>query len=219
MKQIDSARSALALLWEQGFFRTWKTQKEIEGRLNELGHHYSVGALRMALTRAAFITALSTGTGLQFAQRRPVIDKRIDEVENQLFEAELVKKFGSTFETEMADLLHNFGRSGTCTAFLLRKILEKLIYIMFSRNGKLDKIEDGRVPGRIIGLEAMLKVCTQEKKANGTPYLTSNTATAVQGVKFLGDASAHNPIANIDMKTILPQMPYIITAYKELLDY
>ena len=38
-------------------------------------------------------------------------------------------------------------------------------------------------------------------------------AREIRGIKFLGDASAHNPLIDIDMKTIVPQMPYIITAY------
>ncbi len=44
----------------------------------------------------------------------------------------------------------------------------------------------------------------------------TKTAKEIQGIKFLGDTSAHNPLTEVDMKTIIPQMPYIITAYKEL---
>jgi len=42
------------------------------------------------------------------------------------------------------------------------------------------------------------------------------TAKEINGIKFLGDASAHNPLINVEMKTIIPQMPFIITAYEEL---
>jgi hypothetical protein len=61
----------------------------------------------------------------------------------------------------------------------------------------------------------MIDVAVQEK-LNGVPFLLSKTAKEIKGVKFLGDAAAHNPLATVDIKTIVPQMPYIITAYDEL---
>jgi len=50
----------------------------------------------------------------------------------------------------------------------------------------------------------------------GCLFLSPKTAEKIEGIKFLGDTSAHNPLVNVDMETILPQMPFIITAYKEL---
>ena len=61
----------------------------------------------------------------------------------------------------------------------------------------------------------MINVAVTEK-VGGVPFLTPKTAKEIQGIKFLGDAAVHNPLANVDMKTILPQMPYIITAFEEL---
>lgn len=212
-----SAPSMLKLLWEGGFFKTWKNFSQIEARLHELGHHYNGNTLRMALTRAKFITEGGSAILVQYAQKMPAVNKEIDAIEDELFESSMIKKFGSDFETELADLHLNFGRSGNCSAFLLRKILEKLIYITFAKAKLLHKIEDRGVPGRIVGLDAMIKAATQEKGADGRPFLTVNTAKNIEGLKFLGDASAHNPLTEVDMKTILPQMPFIITAYKELL--
>ena len=42
------------------------------------------------------------------------------------------------------------------------------------------------------------------------------TAKLIEGIKFLGDSAAHNPLTNVEMDTIIPQMPYIITAYEEI---
>src|SRR5208283_1843777 len=60
-------------------------------------------------------------------------DSKVQKIQNELFSDGLLKKLGSNFEVEFRDLLHNFGESGTCTAFLLRKILEKLIYLAFAK--------------------------------------------------------------------------------------
>jgi len=142
-------------------------------------------------------------------------NRKIMAIEEELFSDKLLKKLGDDFSIEINDLRHNFGLSGNCTAFLLRKILEKLIYITFSKNNIEIKLEDKTKPGGLIGLETMINLCASEK-VNGVPFLMSKTAKEIRGIKFLGDVSAHNPLTNVDIKTIIPQMPYIITAYEEL---
>jgi hypothetical protein len=42
------------------------------------------------------------------------------------------------------------------------------------------------------------------------------TAKEIEGIKFLGDASAHNPLIIVSMEIIEPVMPFIVTAYSEL---
>jgi len=64
-------------------------------------------------------------------------------------------------------------------------------------------------------LGTMINIASSEK-IRGISFLTPKTAKEIKGIKFLGDAAAHNPLINVDMKTIIPQMPYIITAYEEL---
>jgi hypothetical protein len=54
------------------------------------------------------------------------------------------------------------------------------------------------------------------EKLQGVPFIWPKTANEIRGIKFLGDAAAHNPLANVEIDTILPEMPYIITAYEEL---
>jgi hypothetical protein len=142
-------------------------------------------------------------------------DRKVQKVQQELFSDGLLKKLGSNFEIEFRDLQHNFGESGTCTAFLLRKILEKLIHLAFAKQGLVKKLADKTDPHRLVGLEAMINLAVSEKP-DGVPFLTSKTAKEIQGLKFLGDSAAHNPLANVDMKTILPQMPFIITAFEEL---
>jgi len=131
----------------------------------------------------------------------------------QIFSENLVKKLGKDFETEIKDVAIVYGGSGTCTAFLLRKILEKLVFLTFAKNGISDQLKDKN--GDFVGLKTMLDLCTANK-VSGKPYLMPKTAKEITGIKFLGDTSAHNPLINVDMKTIVPQMPFMITAYEEL---
>lgn len=136
-------------------------------------------------------------------------------IEEQLFSEELTKRLERDFGREMAELHDNFGRNGNCTAFLLRKILEKLIIIVFGKNGKEKLLEDKGRPGGWIGLKEMLETAAGEK-LNGVAFLIPKTASEIKGIKFLGDTVAHNPLVDVELSTILSQMPFIITAYQEL---
>jgi len=142
-------------------------------------------------------------------------DKRIHDVEAQLFSDTLVKALARDFSTELAELQTNFGKHGNATAFLLRKILEKLLIIVFGKLGRTSAIEDKSRPGGWKGLQEIVDIASREK-VSGLPVLTGRTATELRGIKFLGDTAAHNPLVNVEMPTIVPQMPFLITAFGEL---
>jgi hypothetical protein len=131
----------------------------------------------------------------------------------QIFSERLIKTMGKAFETEIKDITFVYGKSGTCTAFLLRKILEKLIFLTFAKNGLSDKLKDNN--GDFVGLKTMVNLATANK-VQGKPFLMPTTAKEIEGIKFLGDISAHNPLINVEMRTIISQMAFITTAYEEL---
>lgn len=212
-RTANSASGALEMLWQEGIFKTWYRLNQISQILGERGNHFSKPELALALRRASFLTRRGPRGSFEYIQRIPAINKEIDEIGDDLFSGELIKKLGDDFSEEISDLQWNFGKSGTCSAFLLRKILEKLIFLTFSKNGLGNKLQTSQ--GKFIGLEAMINLASSEK-ISGLPFLMPQTAEKIKAIKFLGDASAHNPLANVDMETINPQIPYIITAYKEL---
>jgi hypothetical protein len=142
-------------------------------------------------------------------------DKKIQELQAELFSKELSKRLKKDFGREMDELHDNFGKHGNSTAFLLRKILEKLLIVAFGKNGKEHLLEDPQRPGGYKGLKDMIEVAAREKY-RGIPFMTHKTAEATKGIKFLGDTAAHNPKVNVAMNTIVPQMPFIMTAYEEL---
>lgn len=140
---------------------------------------------------------------------------RLTEIERDLFSNGLLRKMEKDFRQELKELKPNFGSNGNCTAFLLRKTLEKLIIIVLSKNGRGTLLQDKARPGGWAGLKTLIEVAAREK-VNGVPFLTAKTADEIKGVKFLGDTAAHNPLVGVDSRTILPQMPFVITAYEEL---
>lgn len=212
----DNAVSCVKTLWEEGFFNDTRKLKEVSNRIAERwGNNFYASDVSKSLQKASFLIRSGRRGLFRYKQRISPKIKKIKRVEEELFSSDLVSKLGTPFATEIQDLRLNFGRSGSCTAFLLRKILEKAIFLAFAKKGISAKLEDGSGTGRLIGLEAMVDTAAREK-VSGIPFLLPKTANSTKGMKFLGDTSAHNPLINVDMETILPQMPFIVTAYKEL---
>lgn len=214
-RQGKNPSDAIRILWEEGFFVLRKNLYAITQELSGRGNNFSLVEIAIAISRSRFLSRYGKRGTYKYAQKISAVSKEIEKFESDLFSGDLIKNLGKDFACEIDDLKLNFGKSGNCTAFLLRKILEKLIYITFAKNNLVLKLENGTKTGRLVGLEAMINIASIEK-ANGTPFLMPKTAEEIKGVKFLGDTSAHNPLVEVDMKTILPQMPFIITAYKEL---
>jgi hypothetical protein len=128
---------------------------------------------------------------------------------------ELMKVYKREFKTEFQDLQYVFGNSGTCTAFLLRKILEKAVFLALLRNGVDERDLKEPRSGKYFGLEALLNIAAVTK-VRGIPILLPRTIKMIQGIKFLGDVAAHNYLVNVDIGDITPQLPFITTALKEL---
>lgn len=208
----QSVPQILEDLWKQGFFSIERNFQGTKNQLGKLGCNPTDVALRMALNRGKFLTKRGTRGDYRYIQKRA--PKKIILTADVLPD-ELIVALGKEFETEIEDLRLNYGQSGTCTAFLLRKILEKLIFLTFAKNGLEDKLGNNTKSGGLVGLQTMLNLAVGHK-IHGKPFLMPKTSKAIEGIKFLGDSSAHNPLVNVSMTTIVPVMPFIVTAYSEL---
>jgi len=208
---VKKAPQALKVLWARKFFDGKERRfQEIKKELSKLGCNPSDKTLHMALKNAKYLTRRGKRGHYLYIQKYASEELTLNE---EILPKALIKKLGKNFKTEIADLELNYGKSGTCTAFLLRKILEKLIFLSFARSGISEKLKDKK--GDFVSLKTMLNLATTYE-VHGIPFLMPKTAKAIAGIKFLGDVSAHNPLINVEMKTIVPQMPFIITAYREL---
>lgn len=217
LPNATESKELLQMLQGEGYFRSPRGLGEISKALKTKGYPTKNDILAKELIIAVRSGLLERGTySNQWKYKdKPESKRGSGRTGQKVLDHELIRRLGDNFKIEMSDLSIVYGASGTCTAFLLRKILEKLIYLTFAKQGMEKKIEDPQSHGYLLGLEAMVTVAAKEK-VGGTPFLLPRTAKEIRGLKFLGDAAAHNPLINIDMRTIEPQMPFIITAYKEL---
>jgi hypothetical protein len=209
--EIKKAPQALKHLWEKKFFDgKYRKFTAIKKEIGKLHCNPSDQTMQAALGAAKYLTRKGQRGNYSYIQKYPSGGTTLNE---DVFPEKLAKLLSKDFVTEISDLNLNFGKSGTCTAFLLRKILEKLIFITFAKNSLSDQLKDKQ--GDFVGLKTMLSLATAHK-VKGKPFLMPKTAKEIEGIKFLGDTSAHNPLTNVEMKTIILQMPFIITAYEEL---
>jgi len=129
------------------------------------------------------------------------------------FPEEVVMKLGRRFETDFKELKIVYGRCSNCTAFLMRKIIEKALYYAFTTNGLENKITYEK--GKVISLDALISKASNEY-IEGTPILSGHTAQRLRGIKFLGDMAAHNCSINVDMKMIETEIKFYTIALKEI---
>jgi len=132
------------------------------------------------------------------------------------FPKELVKKLGKKFETDIKDLRLVWNRSGNCMAFLLRRIIEKAIYLAFARQGMIDKLKDSSDPSKLVGLGKMIDIATSEKTRDGTPFLMPKIADHLKRSKFLGDVAAHDFLIDVYPKQVQLETNFVITALEAL---
>jgi hypothetical protein len=65
------ATAALTMLWEEGFFRSWRNANAIDAQLGHTGHHFSSPELGMALKRARNLTRRGTRGKYEYIQKYP----------------------------------------------------------------------------------------------------------------------------------------------------
>ncbi|MCI0352390.1 MAG: hypothetical protein L0Z53_23480 [Acidobacteriales bacterium] len=68
-----TATEALRILWEDGFFRTWKKSPAVVERLAKRGNNFSGPELGMALKRARHLTRRGKAGSFEYIQKYPFV--------------------------------------------------------------------------------------------------------------------------------------------------
>jgi len=218
---MSSVIELIKMLYTEGFFSDWQGLKEVKLELEKKGFNFSDQLINTSLNNAVRKNILSKKKIFgknRYSQKQPP-EIKIKEKEtkdlNKVLSEITKKKLGERFQQEIRELNIAFTYDcGTSGAFLLRKILEKMIILVLNSNSQSSLLKDSN--GKSRGLEALINICSQNKIKNNF-ILQNQTAQKLLGIKFLGDTAAHNPIANVDLETLNPQLPYWITAVKELM--
>ena len=68
-----TATEALKVIWEEGFFRTWRKKGMTDAHLAKKGNNFSAPELGMALMRAPFLTRKGGHGSYEYIQKHPFV--------------------------------------------------------------------------------------------------------------------------------------------------
>lgn len=220
---MASVLELIKMIYFEGFFSNWKTAKEVKEHLAAKGFNFSDSLIHNSLTNAVksgLLTKDKNTAGIVFSQKAPpkIKLKETDILElNKVLSEITEKKLGDRFQQDIKELNIAFTYDcGNSAAFILRKILEKAIFYVFTTHNKVECLKDKN--DCFLGLEAMINTCKKEK-IKGIPVLLPKNADKLLGIKFLGDSSAHDYLINIEVEDINHQLSYWTAAIKELASF
>jgi len=151
---------------------------------------------------------------LEILDTRPLTESE----KTRILPEKLIESWGPKFNTDNEDLNFVWNKSGNCTAFILRRIVEKAIFHSFAKNKLIDKLKDPNNPKKFVGLNSMIDKAKTERRVNGLPFLTTQTAEKLLAIKYLGDTAAHDFLTDIYPKQIQKnEIDTIVIALGELL--
>ena len=62
------------ILWEEGYFKSWRKQADLIVHLAKRDNHFSTPELGMALKRSKFLTRKGVRGNYEYVQKHPFID-------------------------------------------------------------------------------------------------------------------------------------------------
>ncbi len=128
---------------------------------------------------------------------------------------EIIKLLGKEFLVEMRELKIASQNCSNCTAFLMRKILEKLLFIILSKSDKYKKIKKYKEEHKLPQLTDLINLA-QSAEINKRHIIQPNTLRKIEPSKFFGDNAAHNYLTSVSFEDLKSEAPYWRMAIKEL---
>ena len=145
---------------------------------------------------------------------RPAVPTAITKKELE-FE-EIKAELGDAFKREIEELEFVSLKCPNCTAFLLRKILEKLLFITVSKSDNQRYIENFKQKeNRLPNLTELLNAA-KSAKINNLHIITPKNVEKLDGSKFLGDVSAHDYLTSVGFEDIKHEISVWRISVKEL---
>lgn len=129
---------------------------------------------------------------------------------------ELKEILGERFQQEFKELEINMLSCPNSTAFIMRKILEKLMFLSIVKSDFSKKIEEIKnKENRLPNFSELMKFAHQAK-INNIHIISPSNYKKIEASKFLGDNSAHNYLSSISFEDIKNEITYWRMAIKDL---
>jgi len=193
--------------WESGYFEQYRKLKDIVLKTWK-DYKIDAGNITMTLKSKSYLKKFPQG----WKQIRPSKKKIIIQTD-ELEEISFI--LGSSFEKELFELKIAFIHQPDCTAFLLRKILEKLLFIILSKSNKKQRIAESKKKDKLPNLTELLNLAKSAEIEN-VHILSPKNIVKLHGSKFLGDVSAHDYLTNVSFEDIKQEISIWRISIKEL---
>jgi len=176
--------------WSQGYFEEYRKPSELSKKMwNE--YKIDAGNIIMTLKSKKYLKNFPRG----WKQIKPFQTKTISKTEDMV---EIERLLGNKFEKEISELKIALIHQPNCGAFLMRKIMEKLLFIIITKSNYKIYIDNFKRDneGELPSMKNLLN-WAQTAEINNIHIATPRNLKNFQGSKFLGDTAAHNYLISV----------------------
>ena len=129
---------------------------------------------------------------------------------------EISECLGDAFKKEVEELKLVSSKCPNSTAFLMRKILEKLLFISISKSNNKEKITRLREEQfRLPNLSELLNLA-KSAEINNKHIIAPKNIDKIDGSKFLGATSAHDYLTSVSFEDIQNEISIWRISIKQL---
>jgi len=209
---MEKPTDVIEYLWKIGWFKEFRHTKEIKDKIYEESEIYVENIIPILKLKRFNKKIKKFPKG--WRQIRPPKEKNIVKKESNL--KEIKDLLGSIFEKEMNELEIVSHNCPNCTAFLMRKVLEKLLFITISKSNNKNKIEEiKQTRGLLPNLTELLRIA-KSSEIDDKHILAPKNIDKLEGSKFLGDTAAHDYLTNVSFEDIKNEISVWRISIKQL---
>lgn len=210
---MDSRSDVVDYLWRIGYFKEFRQRKDIVNKIyNDFGLYCT--NINSILKQKRFKKKIKKFVG-GWREIMASSPKGIKKEEEAKFK-EIKEALGDAFKKELEELEIVFNECPNSTAFLMRKILEKLLFIVVSKSNNKKRIEYlKQEENRLPSLTELLSIA-KNAEINKLHIITPKNIDKLGGSKFLGDTAAHNYLISVGFEDIKQEIAIWRISIKEL---
>jgi len=209
---MKNQNEAVEYLWQIRWFNKFRKPKEIKEKIENDFEIY-VENIIPTLKLKKFNKKIKCFPKKGWKQIRGPTERGIRKDSN--FE-EIKKCLGEAFKREMDELVLVSNNCPNSTVFLMRKILEKLLYITISKSNKKERIiKLKREQNRLPTLSELINLA-KSAEINDKHLIAPKNIDKIEGSKFLGDTSAHDYLTSVSFEDIKNEISFWRISIKQL---
>jgi len=209
---MKNQNEAVKYLWQIRWFKEFRKPKEIKEKIEKDFEIY-VENIIPTLKLRKFNKKIKNFPKKGWKQIRAPSEKGVKKDSNL---EEIKECLGDVFKKEMDELALVSNNCPNSTAFLMRKILEKLLYITISKSDKKNRITKLREEQNRLPTLSELINLAKSAEIDDKHIIAPKNITKIDGSKFLGDTSAHDYLTSVSFEDIKNEISFWRISIKQL---